>query len=67
MSKLFNSFDKGEVNTFDFNRDYYLSSDFYGLLSQAQYYSNMYMRLLSDIKKSYETAKSLSVEELKKN
>ena len=32
------------VNTFDFNRDYYLSSDFYGLLSQAQYYSNMYMR-----------------------
>lgn len=55
------------VNTFDFNRDYYLSSDFYGLLSQAQYYSNMYMRLLSDIKKSYETAKSLSVEELKKS
>ena len=55
------------VNTFDFNRDYYLSSDFYGLLSQAQYYSNMYMRLLSDIKKSYQTAKSLSVEELKKS
>ncbi|MEC8175842.1 MAG: hypothetical protein VX042_02170 [Bacteroidota bacterium] len=55
------------VNTFDFNTDYYLSSDFYGLLSQAQYYSNMYMRLLSDIKKSYETAKSLSVEELKKS
>ena len=55
------------VNTFDFNRDYYLSSDFYGLLSQAQYYSNMYMRLLSDIKKSYETAKSLSIEELKKS
>jgi hypothetical protein len=54
------------VNTFDFNRDYYMSSDFYGLLSQAQYYSNMYLRLLSDIKKSYETAKSLSVEELKK-
>ena len=68
----YNSFD-GEfygsrtVNTFYFNRDYYLSNDFYGLLSQAQYYSNMYMRLLSDIKKSYETAKSLSVEELKKS
>ena len=68
----YNSFD-GEfygsrtVNTFDFNRDYYMSSDFYGLLSQAQYYSNMYLRLLSDIKKSYETAKSLSVEELKKS
>ena len=55
------------VNTFDFNRDYYMSSDFYGLLSQAKYYSNMYVRLLSDIKKSYETAKSLSVEELKKS
>jgi hypothetical protein len=55
------------VNTFDFNRDYYMSSDFYGLLSQAKYYSNMYLRLLSDIKKSYETAKSLSVEELKKS
>lgn len=55
------------VNTFDFNRDYYMSSDFYGLLSQAQYYSNMYLRLLSDIKKSYETAKSLSIEELKKS
>mgnify|MGYP001193427077 FL=1 len=67
----YNSFD-GEfygsrtLNTFYFNRDYYLSNDFYGLLSQAQNYSNMYMRLLSDIKKSYDTAKSLSIEELQK-
>ena len=67
----YNSFD-GEfygsrtLNTFDFDTDYYLSNDFYGLLSQAQNYSNMYMRLLSDIKKSYDTAKSLSIEELKK-
>ena len=67
----YNSFD-GEfygsrtLNTFYFNKDYYLSNDFYGLLSQAQNYSNMYMRLLSDIKKSYDTAKSLSIEELKK-
>ena len=67
----YNSFD-GEfygsrtLNTFYFNRDYYLSNEFYGLLSQAQNYSNMYMRLLSDIKKSYDTAKSLSIEELKK-
>ena len=67
----YNSFD-GEfygsrsVNTFYFNTNYYQSNDFYGLLSQAQNYSNMYMRLLNDIKKSYETAKSLSVEELKK-
>ena len=67
----YNSFD-GEfygsrsVNTFYFDSNYYQSNNFYGLLSQAQNYSNMYMRLLNDIKKSYETAKSLSIEELKK-
>ena len=67
----YNSFD-GEfygsrtLNTFDFDTNYYLSNGFYGLLSQAQNYSNMYMRLLNDIKKSYETARSLSIEELKK-
>ena len=68
----YNSFD-GEfygsrtLNTFSFERTYYLSDDFYGLLSQAQYYANMYMRQLNDIKKSYETAYSLSVEEVKKS
>ena len=67
----YNSFD-GEfygsrsLNTFVFDNDYYLSNDFYGLMSQAQYYANMYMRLLNDIKKSYSTAKSLSIEEIKK-
>ena len=67
----YNSFD-GEfygsrsLNTFIFDNDYYLSNDFYGLMSQAQYYANMYMRLLNDIKKSYSTAKSLSIEEIKK-
>ena len=68
----YNSFD-GEfygsrtLNTFSFERTYYLSDDFYGLLSQAQYYANMYMRQLNDIKKSYETAYSLSIEEVKKS
>ena len=67
----YNSFD-GEfygsrsLNTFVFDNDYYLSNDFYGMMSQAQYYANMYMRLLNDIKKSYSTAKSLSTEEIKK-
>jgi len=67
----YNSFD-GEfygsrsLNTFVFDNDYYLSNDFYGLMSQAQYYANMYMRQLNDIKKSYSTAKSLSTEEIKK-
>ena len=55
------------LNTFSFERTYYLSDDFYGLLSQAQYYANMYMRQLNDIKKSYENAYSLSVEEVKKS
>ena len=54
------------LNTFYFDREYYLSNNFYGMLSQAQYYANMYMRQLNDIKKSYETANSLSVEEVKK-
>ena len=68
----YNSFD-GEfygsrtLNTFSFERTYYLSDDFYGLLSQAQYYANMYMRQLNDIKKTYENAYSLSVEEVKKS
>ena len=68
----YNSFD-GEfygsrtLNTFSFERAYYLSDDFYGLLSQAQYYANMYMRQLNDIKNSYENAYSLSVEEVKKS
>ena len=68
----YNSFD-GEfygsrtLTTFSFERPYYLSNDFYGLLSQAQYYANMYMRQLNDIKKSYENAYSLSVEEVKKS
>ena len=67
----YNSFD-GEfygsrsLNTFVFDNDHYISGDFYGLMSQAQYYANMYMRQLNDIKKSYSTAKSLSVEEIKK-
>ena len=67
----YNSFD-GEfygsrsLNTFVFDNDHYISDDFYGLMSQAQYYANMYMRQLNDIKKSYSTAKSLSVEEIKK-
>ena len=47
------------VNTFDFNRDYYLSSDFYGLLSQAKLYSNMYRRQLNDILKTYNKTKTL--------
>ena len=67
----YNSFD-GEfygsrtLNTFSFERPYYLSDDFYGFFSKPNII-NMYMRQLNDIKKSYETAYSLSVEEVKKS
>ncbi len=67
----YNSFD-GEfygsrsLNNFVFNKEFYLSSEFYGDISLAQNYANMYMRLLKDIQKSYETANSLSKEEIRK-
>lgn len=67
----YNSFD-GEfygsrsLNNFIFNKEFYLSSEFYGDISLAQNYANMYMRLLKDIQKSYETANSLSKEEIRK-
>jgi len=40
-----------------------LNNSFYGVLSQAQQYVNMYSRLLRDLEDSYKTALSLSVEE----
>jgi hypothetical protein len=67
----YNSFD-GEfygsrsLNNFVFNKEFYLSSEFYGDISLAQNYANMYMRLLKDIQKSYESANSLSKEEIRK-
>ena len=54
------------LNNFVFNKQFYLSNDFYGEMSLAQNYANMYMRLLKDIQKSYESANSLSIEEIKK-
>ncbi len=68
----YNSFD-GEyygsrtLTNSKFNENYYLSNSFYGIISQAQQYSNMYMRQLKDIEVNYETAYSLSKEEIKKN
>jgi len=67
----YNSFDgvfygSRSLNNFKFNKEFYMSSDFYGDISLAQYYANMYMRLLKDIQKSYESANSLSKEEIKK-
>ena len=46
-----------------FNNNYYLGNSFYGAISQAQQYVNMYSRLLRDLEDSYKTALSLSKEE----
>ena len=31
----------------EFNYDYYMSNDFFGLLSQGSFYANMYLRRLA--------------------
>ena len=46
-----------------FDKNYYLDNKFYGAISQAQQYANMYSRLLRDLEDSYKTALSLSKEE----
>ncbi len=52
------------LNQYKFNRSYYMSNAFYGLLSQANLYGNMYTRQLKDIEKSYLTALSLTKNEI---
>ena len=52
------------VNQYKFNQSYYMSNDFYGLLSQAKFYGNLYTRLLKDIEKSYLAALSLAKNEV---
>lgn len=45
--------------SYTFNSQYYLSDSFYGLLSQAKLYSNMYQRQLYDIEDMYLSTISL--------
>ena len=52
------------LTNFTFDRNFYTSDKFYGLLSQAKLYSNMYKRLLRDIQESYKMAISLAKQEL---
>ena len=52
------------VNQYKFNQPYYMSNAFYGLLSQANLYGNMYTRQLKDIEKSYINALSLAKNEI---
>ena len=69
ISFNYNSFDGAfygsrTLNKYKFNKTYYMSNSFYGLLSQANLYGNMYTRQLKDIEKSYLTALSLTKNEL---
>ena len=43
-----------------FNYDYYMSNDFFGLLSQGSFYANMYLRQLSDISAGYHAVGELA-------
>lgn len=48
----------------EFNYDYYMSNDFFGLLSQGSFYANMYLRQLSDISAGYHAVGELAQLEL---
>ena len=52
-----------KLTSYDFDESYYKSNSFYGLLSQAKLYSNMYKRQLNDILDSYEKTLLLINEE----
>ena len=56
---------KRTLTSFKFDNEFYLSNEFYGLLSQAKIYSNMYKRQLNDILKSNKESLLLSKEEVK--
>jgi len=47
-----------------FNYDYYMSNEFYGLLSQASFYAHMYLRQLTDIGHGYRSVGRLAETEL---
>jgi hypothetical protein len=55
---------KRKLISFDFDSKYYKSNSFYGLLSQAKLYSNMYKRLLNDILNSYQETLLLCKQEI---
>ena len=55
---------KRKLISYNFDSNYYKSNSFYGLLSQAKLYSNMYRRLLNDILKSYQETALLCKEEI---
>ena len=68
----YNSYDgeiygQQELIRFRFNRQYYLSNELYGALSQSRIYVGMYTRFLNDQKNEYQTALALSKTEIGKD
>ena len=66
----YNSFDGKfygyrSLTNFKFDKNYYLSNSFYGLISQGQQYVNMYMRQLKDIEENYKASYALAKEEIR--
>ena len=67
----YNSYDgeiygQQELTRFRFNRQYYLSNELYGALSQSRIYVGMYTRFLNDQKNEYQTALALQRQKLVK-
>ena len=52
------------VSDFKFNKQYYMSDDFYGVLTRTKTYANLYSRLLNDISENYKQAKIYSEYEI---
>ena len=68
----YNSYDgeiygQQELTRFRFNKQYYLSNELYGSLSQSRIYVGMYTRFLNDQKNEYQTALALSKTEIGKD
>ena len=55
------------LSDYEFNRDYYLSNELYGLMSLNYLFGVMYSRLLNDFEKSHEATLALSMLEIDKN
>ena len=68
----YNSYDgeiygQQELTRYRFNRQYYLSNELYGALSQSRIYVGMYTRFLNEQKNDYQTALPLSKTEIGKD
>ena len=68
----YNSYDgelygQQELTRYRLNRQYYLSNELYGALSQSRIYVGMYTRFLNDQKNEYQTALALSKTEIGKD